>query len=712
MIKDLFLNFSISGWIFFLIFWLLIAIAIFYYHKTLPPLSKSRRIFLTVLRSLVLVIAVFILFEPVLNLVYEFRESPVVAVLLDNSRSMNIKDGNISRADSLQYLLDHQSDYQNTDSLQFDLFTFGSGIRRLNADSMMLDQGQTNISQALSEVADSLSGENLRALVVVSDGQFNQGANPLNAAAEMPVPVYTVALGDSSPPRDVKISGLQANRVAYQGENIPVTVRYMQNGLTEKNAVITLLQDGRQLEAKRVELPPDGFETEVSFDIKAEKPGERRYQVQISVQEGEVTSQNNKRSFLVTVLKSRINALLLSGQPTFDQRILIYALQQLPDVNLQVRTQRAAGRYLEGSLQSIKMDSVDVLLLLGYPTQRSSQGDLQKLREIIQQRKVPLFLFLTRFTDLAALNSWQDFLPFEKNSRIVGEEPVIVRLTTGGSLHPATRLEESPQQNRTLWQDLPPVSGLGQQIRLKEGSYLLLQGGGKDEPVLAAAVQSDIKSLLMAAAAFDSWHLQLQDDPLRDNFFRLFVERSIKWLVNREDLQRVQIRPAQEVYRMGESIHFSGQVLNDFYQPLNDAEVDIRITGDNFEQQDVLVNQNGNYQYKLTGLSPGEYQYTITARKGERVIGTGKGKIVIQDLELEMQETRANITLMRELARRSGGELWSVNEYLKKNRDFGFNRRVQLLSVEHVLWNKIYWLILLILFLALEWFFRKRWGLL
>jgi len=716
MIKELFLSLSLPGWVFFVLILLLFLLTFVYYRRTIPPLSGRRKVLLTVVRAGVLGTVLFLLLQPVLQFVYEIRELPTVAVLLDNSSSMKIKDSFGVRADSVRFILKNAPFKENSDSLHFELFTFDGGLHRWQGDSLDFSGNQTNISHAISEVADSLARQNLQAIILISDGQFNQGVNPVKPAAASPVPVYSVAVGDSLPRKDLLISGLQVNRVAYVGKEVPVLVRIIQTGWEGGEVQVRLRQGKKQLAVKRVKLQRSGFEQQVSFALKADKAGEFRYTVEIIPREGEITTRNNRASFLLRVLKSKLRVLLLSGQPTFDQRMLVYVLRQLPDIQFTVLTEKSPGTFYEGDFRRVQPDSQDVFIFLGFPTERTLQKQLQQIFQSVQERKLPLFFLINSNTVLEKLLPWKELLPVEVPSRLIPRENVMAKLTAGGQLHPVTRLTENRQNLLSLWQDLPPVESFGQGLKFRPGNRVLLTEAGDESssgsPLLVASVQKETKSLLLAAADFAGWHLQLQDDPNRDTFFQTFIERAVKWLANREDIQRVQIRPAKKVFSAGEAVTFSGQVLDEFYHPLDDAEVEIVIQGEGIKRSDVLMAQGSYYQYQASGLAPGTYSYRLTARRNGEEIGRAEGKIVVEELELEMQELQANPALMREIALRSGGRFWSARQLVKQLKTFRFKQQVHFSKVEHILWNKGYWLVLLVLLLSIEWFLRKRWGLL
>jgi hypothetical protein len=716
MLDQLLLNFSVAGWIFFLLMWILIAVAVFYYRRTLPPLSRPRRIFLTVVRSLILVMIFFIFFQPVIQLIIKRQEKPAVAILLDNSRSMTIKDSYGLRGDSLRYALANLRKFPRNDSLAIRIYEFSQNLLPLADDTLSFSGGQTNISIALESVLDSLLQYNIQSVFLLSDGQFNQGANPLITARNSPIVINTITVGDSTRKKDIEITGIRCNSVVYTGDTLTVRTSILQTGFDNAQVVVRLRRGAEQLAAQVTNLPSSGFQTEVDFPITAGKPGETRYSVEVDPLKDEVNNQNNRKTFVLNVLKSRLKVLLLSGQASFDERMLIYAMQQIPAIRYSVLTEDVTGQFYENDFQKIPLDSQDIFLFLGYPTRRSHPAVVNALLQSLKSAKKPLFLVLDESTNLNSLKPVEDILPFSGTPRISEGQTAMVSLSTAGLLHPATRIEENPQLTMNLWKDLPPVTVFGKNLLPARGAAVLLttgvEEGIKPEPVLLASVRQETKSLLLCASGFGSWHFQLQDDPLRESFFRNFVENSLRWLVSREDIQKIQIHPNQKVYRLGEFVEFSGQVLDEFYHQVQDASVKISITGQDYQLDDVIPNQGGFYDYRAAGFPSGTYDYEIQASRGDLNLGKISGKFVVEQLELEMQTGDADPGLMRQLAAEAGGKSGSIRHFIQNINNLQLHEQVQMLTLDYVLWNKIYWLIALILLLSLEWFFRKRWGLL
>ena len=474
MIENLILKLDWPTWLFFLIILVLAAVAFFYYFRTLPPLSSYRRILLTSLRAVGLIIALFILLSPILQIIFEENEKPVVAVLLDNSASMKISDSFGERGDSLRYLLNHFSRISPDDSIDIRPYFFDLSLRSGENDTLDFQTDGTNMDQALRAVIDTLAGQNLQAVILASDGIYNQGANPVLASQNITVPIYTVMIGDSTKPKDVILKRIQTNQITYVNKELPVEVVFWQNGYDGEKGIISLMQADRQIAHQTITLGKSGFEQKAEITFTPKKVGDFNYTVQIQPLPDEITAKNNSQNIQIRTLKSKIQVLIMSGIPNFDRRFLSYFGDQLKDYQFNFLTEKSSGNYYEASFNKIALDSIDLVILHGFPTKRSDQGQVNKIFQNIERRKLPIFWMLSQSTFIQNLGAFRELLPFDLNSRLQPIEDVLVKLTAGGSLHPVMHIDESKTTNDLMWSELPPVE-VYDGISLKPGSQILLQ---------------------------------------------------------------------------------------------------------------------------------------------------------------------------------------------------------------------------------------------
>lgn len=721
MIENIVLKLDWPQWLFFLITLILLGLSFLYYFRTLPPLSQSRRVVSTFLRAAGLIIIFFLLLRPVLQIISRQHEKPVVAFLLDNSASMKVSESYGPRGDSLQYVYKELAALNPGDSLELALFLFDLSLKSQSGEGLTFKTDGTDISGAITSVVDSLSGKNLQGIVLLSDGIYNRGANPLLISQNINVPIYTVMIGDTTLPKDIAIRRIQTNPVTYLNKELPIDVVIWQNGFDGQKVILSVYQGKKQIARQPVKLVKSGFEQKEHLTVIPREEGDFTYTVQVQKLPEEITDRNNYQNVGIKVLKSKVQVLVFSGAPNYDRHFLEYAAEQLKDYQFTFLTEKSPGRYYETDFERVKIDSVDLIVFHGFPTPNTNVQQLEKVFRQVNKRKIPLMWFLNRLTAVPQLQNYKSLIPFALSTQLNPLENISAQLTTGGDLHPVTRLEESETANQLLWSELPPLE-VYDPVKYKPGSQILMETAGyrkartgktKKYPVLYVYREKEIKHMVFCGSNFGFWHFQLQEDPLRDQLFIRFVERSVRWLVNRDDINPIQIRPVQQSFNLGDQVVFSGQVYNEFYNPITDVQVKITITGDNSEYSDEMnMEAGGYYRSVFAGLPEGKFHYTITAEKDGRQIGVRRGKFTVNPFYLEFQQIAGNAAMMRQMAKNTGGQFFLPGQFVRHFRKLDFRSRTQFSFSEYFLWSYIHWLFVIVLLLSIEWFLRKRWGLL
>ncbi|MGA7837813.1 MAG: hypothetical protein WB996_07590, partial [Ignavibacteriaceae bacterium] len=129
---------------------ILIAYAVYVYRFTVPAISNSKKTFLVILRSAAIILLLFVFFEPILSFSKKIELKPVNLFFIDNSRSLNIKDGTKREETINNFLKNLES---NDISKSADLFSFGNNVKKINPDSLShlnFSEGSTDFSKIFS----------------------------------------------------------------------------------------------------------------------------------------------------------------------------------------------------------------------------------------------------------------------------------------------------------------------------------------------------------------------------------------------------------------------------------------------------------------------------------------------------------------------------------------------------------------------------------
>ena len=196
-----------------------------------------------------------------------------------------------------------------------------------------------------------------------------------------------------------------------------------------------------------------------------------------------------------------------------------------------------------------------------------------------------------------------------------------------------------------------------------------------------------------------------------------FLSNTVRWLTTREDDRPVRVQTVKELFESQEPVEFTGQVYDPTYAPIEDAEIQVRITrGGTVSQLSLNPLGNGRYEGATEQLEEGDYSFSAVVSVGGRPLAEERGTFSVGGLNVEFQETRMNALLLRQLATRTGGRYYKASAIETLADDIaalpGFRPREVVQSSEIELWNKSWMLVLVVTFFAAEWILRKRSGML
>lgn len=720
-------NFDLSFAGGLLLFIVLSAAAVFFsywtYKETIPPVSKFRRRFLATLRSLALILLWFILLEPVLQLTRHEEERPIVGVLIDASESMTIRDQGINRKSSLQAILSSETFKQLESQNDVRFFSFGDDVReieRQNLDSIQWLESLTDIASALQRLKQKMIGKNFASVILLTDGQYNIGSNPVTEAGLMGVPVFTVGFGSPVEPKDIVVSQVLTNEIAYLNSKIPVDVTIASFGFKGKRLTVNILHDNKIIKTQMIEAGDDGSVITVPFELEADAEGLQKYAVSVAPLSGELTDKNNTKSFFVKILKNKMNVLLVSGAPGSDHSFLYQTLVVDPNMDVNALIEKKDGTFIQTGEQ--QNNEPDCFIFNNYPTTRSDLKTFQTyVNRIVQEKKGWMFFYGLQ-TDINKLQLLQSVSPVEwKSDPALDETNVSFNLSLSGKNGAILKVSDNPAETSKQWAGLPPVwiartianpvSGSDVLARVDMSRVSNLIRMRKDIPLITSLKSGASKSI--AVSAYGLWKTQFIMNGLgrTNEAYQSFIQNAVRWLSTKDDNKQVIITPSKQLYRNGEKILFSAQVYDEQLHAVSDAEVKLKITsgsGTTDLQLDPI--RNGRYEGSINGLDAGDYTYSGDAVRNETLLGTDKGKLSVENYSIELIQTAMNEKLLRGIAQESGGVYYSPAQFADIMQRMNFNPLVYEKNEEMELWNKTLWLFLFAGLVSIEWFVRKRSG--
>jgi hypothetical protein len=202
-----------------------------------------------------------------------------------------------------------------------------------------------------------------------------------------------------------------------------------------------------------------------------------------------------------------------------------------------------------------------------------------------------------------------------------------------------------------------------------------------------------------------------------DQMLEHFIGNSVRWLTTQEDSRKIRVQSSKHIYTTMDAVEFTAQVYDDNYQPLEDAQVEVKVQNGS-ESNSIVLNAlgSGQYQGEVESLREGDYTFAATVLANGVTIGSDHGTFSIGGLNAEFLETRMNKSLLQQLAAQTGGRYYDSDNFNSLAQDVtllpNFKPREVNTSAKIEIWNSRWMLALVTIIFALEWFLRKRIGML
>ncbi|HQF43834.1 MAG TPA: hypothetical protein PK073_13075, partial [Ignavibacteriaceae bacterium] len=502
------------------------------------------------------------------------------------------------------------------------------------------------------------------------------------------------------------------NEYIYAQTPTTISAIITNNGFAGKNVSAELYEGSNLISQKNILLDKGGVNS-LLFEYTPTASGEKKIQIKVSTLDGEASVLNNNKSFFVNVLDNKINILLIAGSPSADLTFIKNSLSDDPNFRVNTLTQISSDKFLEQN-QNLLLDSANIIYLIGYPNQKSGNEFLARVLNKLKTKNIPLFLLLSSEVSPVKLKEIEDLLPvsvtqIENNFLQVQPDPEITELSN-------PLLSYS---SKNEWSNLPPIPQALSNVKVKPESKViaktLVNGQPKNNPLIITRYFGSKRSIVVLGNEVWRWKLQTAQKDIK--LFDNFLLSSSRWLNAPDEDKRIKIRTSKRFYSAGEPIEFSAQVYDDLFNPLSDAELKLNISGPEYHDEMILNSiGNGLYEGSISINKNGDYKFTGQVLFDGKNLGTDNGTFNVGDVDLELAESRMNFEFLDQLSTETKGKTYLntntdqlIKDLIQTNQN---SSKEKILTSEIRLWSNEILLFLVILLFSLEWFIRKRSGML
>ena len=686
------------------------------YRRTNPIVSPVMRITLAVLRALALTLMLLIIFESTLYLRYIRSRRPILAVAVDQSVSMTVSDGNGSRRETLQKVLADPLFADLRKKYELRHYLFAGQVERITAaglDSFRFVGDETDLQNALEKISAQSESDRLQGILLISDGSYTRGGNPVRLADQLKVPVYAVGIGSPATVADLAVAQVQATPFAYLGQSTPVRVTVHSSGLGALTLPITLSSEGRTLAAAQLELPAAPADAEITLNFVPETLGRQKLDIRIPVQANEQTAENNRRTLYIDVLKSKLTIMMIAGSVTPD--LTFFRKHLTTDrYDFELLARKTPGQFYQTVPSAADLNEVDLFIFYDFPTRDAGPAMLHNLQETLKTHAKPVLLILGPNTSPAELALFKNVTPVEQAERLPEERYASVEPSPAGIPHAVMQVLPDLTASQTAWRALPPLFNVFHIRALMPGSEVLAhQKADAQTPATEPLIiirNDGHKSAAVAAYQLWRWDFLLKGIEGREPVLAPFLDNLMRWLEMPRTDELVHVETDKTHYRYGDPVVVSVTVYDEKLQPVNDAVVELTLQGQNSPILTASPAGVGRYALTLSPQQPGDYQLQATAMVQEHRIGVSTTLFTVGEYSAELAHLQAQLDVLKNLARVTGGRYVAPDLLGELAAEFPERLIKTPTTVERELWNQKLLLIAVLALLTAEWLIRKRRG--
>jgi len=678
-------------------------------------LRGGRTVAVWLLQSSLVALILLLLWQPALSVATLKPQQNIVAVVVDDSRSM---------ARLLKTL---------KQKFQVRLYKLGDHLERFdNPDQLNASQPATHIAPNLKEVVAESATLPIGAVILLSDGSDNSGGIDLETISEIRrqrIPIHTVGFGREQFSRDVEIEDVQMPTKALPSSRLEAQVSFKQHGYSGRKLRVDIKEGGKVLGSGEITAKADGVQQTEPILFNAGPAGVKNLDVVIQPFADEENQNNNKVTRVIAVNNAKPRILYMEGEPRWDYKFLRRAVED--DKNIEVvsilrTTQNKI--YRQGIANEDELKD-------GFPTKVEDLFGYQGIilgsveagyftpvqQELIQQfvdRRGGGLLFLggraslsdggytkAPFADLLPVN-----LPDRKNT--FHRDPAYPELTAAGRDSLICRLEENPDRNVERWKKLPYLMNFQEVGAPKPGAVVLadMTASGHKMPLLITQTYGRGRTAVFATGG--DWRWQMLQ-PVEDMTHEMFWRQLLRWMVSDTPTRVVASTPKQVLMDEGDA-HLRAEVRDTTYLPTSDAQVEAHIVGPDGTSQTVEMHpdplEQGVYTADWSAEKPGSYITEVVAKRGKDELGRDAIAMRRENGVAENFHLEQNRDLLEKLASQTGGRYYRSTETKELGQDISYSEAGITVRETKDLWDMPIVFFLALLLPSSEWLLRRKWG--
>jgi hypothetical protein len=654
-------------------------------------LGKGIRYVLFVFRFLSVSLISLLLLNPFIKTSKKNIRKPKLIVAIDNSSSILLS------ADSVNIKKNIESDIlelNNRYSSDYDVETLLFG-EKISFGKPNFKDSYSNYSQLFKYIDNQYPAKQIEALVVIGDGIYNRGTNPL-VLNKSPFKTISVGVGDTSSRADIKINDISYNSINYLNENIPLELNFSAGKMQGETVSIEAYNKGKLLDSRNIHIKEKKINKTIKFDFKAVETGKMHLSFVLKVNKEEYNNSNNHADVYIDILNSRQKILILANSPHPDLSALKRSIENFKNYQVDIR-------FADEKIKNI--NSYSLVIMHQLPSRKHKvPGILKQVKEL----NMATLAIVGPQTDFASLRSYYSNSGIKSSIRGYDKSTALIN-----KKFPYFKINSTDIQ---LIESLPPLNIPLTNFDGIESSTVLAWQKINDIktnfPLIYFMNKGETKNSLIMGTGLWNWrnynYLENENFESFDNL----MGKIVQYLSLKTDKRRFRIHNKGE-YLLPDNIELEAELYNKSFESIPDAEIDLELINEESEHFTyIFTPEDGAYKLNIGDLLAGTYKYKAKTEYNNEVF-YDKGEFIIKRNKLEFLQAKANYNLLFKLADNNNGlfaELKDISSVYSFIDNLNAKKRVSY-SISYKGLNNIPVILILILtLLCVEWFIRKYMG--
>lgn len=664
---------------------------LYYKEYKLDAIAKWLKNSLLIFRFLAVSIIAFLLLSPFIKTIFNKTEKPIIIFAQDNSNSLLIHQDSAFYANNYLKELNALKEKLEKD-YEVKSFTFGEKVKE--EGTIDFAEKTTNIAELFEAVETKFYNRNIGALILSSDGVYNEGFNPVYSAENTNYPIYTIALGDTTIQPDIVLKEAIANKITFLNNKFPIEILGLAQSCKGEKTTLSVSHKNKVVFTKTYDITKNNQLIEETIILEAKEKGVQHYTISFSALANEVSTKNNSKEVYIDILDGRQHILLLAHAPHPDLKTLKTSIET--NENYEVSTTYFDD--FDGNF-----DPYNLVVLHQFPTY--SPVWLRKISE----KNLSVLYILGNQSNTNAFNQFQTHIKvLQSNQRSNTTTPALTENFPLFNLSEAT-LKQVP--------NFPPIESIFGTYLPQEKAYVLFNqkigNVATEQPLMVFFQEGKNKAAFISGEGLWRWRLNEFAKNNNHQAFDEIINKTVQFLSVKDNKDKFRVIVDNQ-FNENQEIIFNAELYNNSYELVNTPEVKLELKNEAGVDYQFVFNKTGNTYVLNAGILPvGSYSYLAsTTFSGEQY--AVKGQLQINPLLVELNNTVANHQLLQNVANKYNGKMVlppTINELeqlIKENTAISsvIYEETDIKEIIHIKW--IFFLILALI--STEWFIRKRNG--